>query len=94
MPYSRVAEKGASRKLSCLVEVFSDTGLPPNGLLLGNYLCSVGIAGLLQRPELSVDPHDDGVQCDLQVVRFFWGAQALREGTGLVQLRSYLLQYV
>src|SRR5918998_2714290 len=75
--------------------VFSETGLP-NGLLLllGTYLCSVGFAGVLQRPELGIDPHDDGVQCELQAVRFFWGAQALRERTGFVQLRSYLLQYV
>ncbi len=57
-----------------------------------NLLRPVGFAGALQRPDLSVDPHDDGVQRDFQIIRFFRGAQAPRERAGLVQLRPYLLQ--
>ena len=44
----------------------------------------VGFAGALQRPDLGVDTHDDGVQRDLQLIRFFRGAQAPRERAGLI----------
>lgn len=57
-----------------------------------NLLRPVGFAGALQRPDLGVDPHDDGVQRDFQIIRFFRGAQAPRERAGLIQLRPYLLQ--
>ena len=41
-----------------------------------------GFAGILQCPDLGVDTHDDGVQRDLQIVRFFRGAQAPRISCG------------
>ena len=65
---------------------FSETSFPAVGVL-GDYLCGVGFASVLQRPDVGVDPHDHGIQRDLQVVRFFRGAQALIERAGLVQLR-------
>jgi len=71
-------------------EAFSALGLPVMPIL-GNYLCRFGFTRGLQRPDLGVQTQDDGVQGDLQVVRFFGGAQALRKRAGLVQLGSYLL---
>ncbi len=79
-----------------LLALFTEN--PRRGLSGSCYRCvllrPVGFVGVLQRTDLGVNPHDDGVQRDLQIIRFFRGTQALRECAGLVEVQSYLLQGV